>query len=86
MNPTINDDLVKAVDSHEGCLKVATGGREFIVMSMQTYRQTMGVESDEALAESIAAIQRGLADVAAGRTRPIDDFFREFDKRHGISN
>jgi len=35
---------------------------------------------------SLAAVREGLADVEAGRTRPAEDFFREFDRRHGIED
>ena len=34
--------------------------------------------------ETIAGIQRGLADVRAGRTRPAEDVFREIEERFGI--
>jgi predicted transcriptional regulator len=35
--------------------------------------------------ETLAAIREGLADVAAGRSRPFEDFDREFRERHGLS-
>jgi predicted xylose isomerase-like sugar epimerase len=38
--------------------------------------------SETELAESRAAVQRGLEDVAAGRTRPIEEFFEELEKKH----
>jgi hypothetical protein len=34
--------------------------------------------------ETLRAIQQGLADVAAGRTRPFEDFDREFRQKHGL--
>lgn len=34
--------------------------------------------------EDLRAIQAGLADMAAGRTIPFDEFDREFRQRHGI--
>lgn len=34
--------------------------------------------------ESLAAIREGLADIEAGRTKSIEDFDRDFRKRHGI--
>ena len=34
--------------------------------------------------EAIAGIQRGLDDIAAGRTTPFEDFDRDFRARHGI--
>ena len=32
-----------------------------------------------------AAIRRGIADVDAGRTRPLDEFWDEFSQKHNIS-
>jgi len=34
--------------------------------------------------ETIEAVREGLADVAAGRTKPIEQFRREFAERHSI--
>lgn len=36
--------------------------------------------------EDLAAIEAGLADAAAGRVRPIEEFDREFRARHKITN
>ncbi len=35
--------------------------------------------------ECVEAIQEGLADVEAGRTRPLDQFLADFEARHGIA-
>jgi hypothetical protein len=49
-----------------------------------------GMTPEQALAqwreqqETIAAIQEGLADAAAGRTKPLDQFDEGFRVRHGI--
>ena len=51
---------------------------------METFRDMMGVGSDEELKSSLEAIEQGLADIEGGRTRPMDEFFQEFDVRHGI--
>lgn len=34
--------------------------------------------------DTVAAIRRGLADAKAGRVTPAEDFFKEFEKKHGI--
>ncbi len=39
---------------------------------------------EEEKQETIRAIQRGLDDMYAGRTRPIEEFDREFRQRHGL--
>ena len=52
--------------------------------------RTSLMSPEEALAlwreeqESLAAIREGLADVVAGRTKSIEEFDRDFRKRHGI--
>lgn len=35
---------------------------------------------------SLAAIREGLADIEAGRTKSLEDFDRDFRKRHGIKD
>jgi hypothetical protein len=50
----------------------------------------IGMSPEQALAqwreqqETIAAIQEGLVDVEAGRTKSLDEFDRGFRERHGI--
>ena len=34
--------------------------------------------------ETIAGVRRGLADVEAGRVQPLDDYEREFRRRHRL--
>jgi predicted transcriptional regulator len=40
--------------------------------------------SEEERAETIQALQRGFADIEAGRVRPAEDFVREFRQKHGL--
>jgi predicted transcriptional regulator len=35
--------------------------------------------------ECVAAIQEGLADLEAGRTKPLDQFLADFEARHGLA-
>ncbi len=55
----------------EGCGFAA--GLSYAVMSKETYCRTMGIESEADLRDSLQAIERGLADIAAGRTCPFRD-------------
>jgi predicted transcriptional regulator len=61
----------------------------FIGQQLQT-DAAMGMSPEQALAqwrerqETVAAIQEGLADVDAGRTKSLEEFDADFRKRHGI--
>ena len=49
----------------------------YVLMSHEVFREMMGVGSDEEMAASLQAIEEGLADVAAGRTRPFREVLAE---------
>jgi hypothetical protein len=80
----LTEELRQAVDSHRGFLEIGAGDSTYIVMSMRVFREMMGVGSDDEYQASLKAIAEGWADVQAGRTRLLDNFLREFDRRHGI--
>ena len=84
MAPRLSDDIERAIQQHHGCLQIKGKKSAYIVMSMDVFRDTMGVGTDEALQDSLAAIEQGLTDVEAGHTRPVDAFFQEFDAHHDI--
>lgn len=84
MTPKLTDELDRALDEHHGFLKAEGQKGKVVVMSMQLFREMMGVGSDEQLADSVKAIEEGLADVEAGRTVPMDQVFRELDEKYGV--
>jgi hypothetical protein len=86
MSMRLTDEQQHAVDQHQGFLEVEGASAAYVVMSMQVFREMMGVGSEAEYQGSLAAIREGLADVEAGRTRPMADFFRDLDRKHGVSN
>lgn len=80
----LTDEQRRAVDQHHGFLEVEGGGAVYVVMSMQVFREMMGVGSEAEYRASVDAIREGLADVEAGRTRPVADFFEDLDRKHGV--
>jgi hypothetical protein len=40
--------------------------------------------TNDAKEETLRAIQQGLADADAGRSKPLDEFDREFRRKHGL--
>ena len=87
MNPRLSDahDIERAVQQNHGVTEADGENTTYVVMSIDLYREVMGIGSDEDLEDSLRCIRKGLADVEAGRTMPADEFFEQFDKRHGIS-
>jgi len=85
MTPKLTSELKAAVEQqHGGPIRVEAEGAAFILMSIDAFRSLMGVGDDTDLAQSLAAIQRGMEDVRAGRTRPAHDVLDELAARHGI--
>jgi len=85
MTPKLSSDLQQAVQKNHGFTEAEAGGVKFVVMSMDYYRDIMGVGSDETLQNSLRAIDEGIADVEAGQIKPAGKFFAEFDKKHDLS-
>jgi hypothetical protein len=57
------------------------GKAEVVLQDMASYQRLLD-ETD--MRHSLVGISRGLADVEAGRTKPLEEFEREFRARHGI--
>ena len=84
MAPRINHELDQALHDHHGFVEAEGAEGKVIVMSLQVYREMMGVGDDERMAQSLAAIEEGMADVEAGRTKPMEQVFRELDDKYGV--
>ena len=69
MIPELTHNQKQALNQGHGFVS----GSSYVLMTMELYREMMGVGSDEMLNASLKAIQCGLADVEAGRTRPYQD-------------
>lgn len=86
MSHQITEELNTDLQRHHGLIEVDGVDGKVIVMSVQVYRELLGIGSDEEYASSLKAIEEGLADIKAGRTASIDHVFRELDKKHGVHN
>ena len=82
MTPRLNDELDQALNQHDGFLEAEGRSGKVYVISTQVYREMMGVGTDEELAESLKAIEEGLADINAGRTRPFRDVLDELGRKY----
>ncbi len=80
----LTEELRQAVDSHCGFLEVGAGDAAYVVMSMSVFREMMGVGSEDDYQASLRAIEQGWNDIQAGRSRPLDHFFDELDRKYEI--
>lgn len=55
------------------------GRAEVVIQDAETYQQLLD------RVETVEALQRGLADVKAGRTKPAREVFDRLRRKHGIS-
>jgi hypothetical protein len=82
MNPQLTDELRQALDASDGVVF----GESYVLMSMDVFRNTMGVSSDEELQASLRAINEAMADLAAGRAIPLQEARRRLDEKYGIQS
>jgi len=68
------------LQQHGGPLAVFGQQGEYVMMRSDVYVAMLGLgENDEA--ETLASVQRGLADLDAGRIQDLDEAFNELDAR-----
>ncbi|HEY3974480.1 MAG TPA: type II toxin-antitoxin system prevent-host-death family antitoxin [Candidatus Sulfotelmatobacter sp.] len=53
-----------------------------VVQDAQAYQRLLDIA---AAADAREGIRQGMDDVRKGRTRPVQEFFAEFEAKHGIS-
>jgi hypothetical protein len=85
MTPKLTEEQRRAVDTHEGCVEVEDSQGKCVLMSIEVFRDVMGVGTDREFAESVAAIRRGCEQLQTGRTRPMKDALDDLGKRDGLS-
>jgi len=84
MSPKITKELDQALHQHHGLVEAEGVDGKVVVMTMQVYRELMGVGTDDELASSVQAIEAGFKDIDAGRTKPMDKVFRELDQKYDL--
>ena len=80
MTPKLTDDQRHALKTTTGKLVEVQDDQTqqtYVLMSIELFREMMGVGTDEEMAASLKAIDEGLAGVEAGRTRPFRDVLAE---------
>jgi len=65
---------------HPVVLKV-NGKMAALVQDAEAYQRLLDIAARE---DAKAGIRQGLEDALKGRMRPVEEFFREFEAKHGI--
>ena len=80
LKPRLTEEQRNALNQHHGMVEVDEEGRKYILMSIEIFRDMMGVGTDEEMAASLKALEEGLSEVDAGKTRPYRDVLAELDE------
>lgn len=78
--PHLTQEQEQALQEKHGFVQ----GGTYVLMTMNVFRDMMGVGTDEEMTASLQALEEGIADVEAGRTLPQDQVFRELDQKYGV--
>jgi hypothetical protein len=78
--PNLPQELQQALEQEHGCV-IRTS---YVLMSIDVYRKTMGMDSDEDLAASLESIDQAMKDLDAGRTIPLHEAQRRLDDKYGV--
>ena len=74
-------DIEQAVEENLGMAEVQGERTDYVVMTKAMYRECLGLENEREMADSMKAITEARADIAAGRTRSLEEFATEFENR-----
>lgn len=84
MIPKITKTQQGAIDSQHGCTIVLGKSSPCILMTMEVYRDTMGIESDQALQASLQDLNVAHLQVAASNTKTVDEVFAELYAQYEV--
>jgi hypothetical protein len=85
MTPKLTEEQRRAVDAHEGCVEVEDAEGKCVLMSIEVFRDVMGVGTDGEFQESVIALRRGYEQLQKGQTRTVKDALDDLGKRYGLS-
>ena len=80
MKPELNDELQQALQQGRGFVQ----GPSYVLMSVEVFREIMGVGTDDEMAASVAALKKSMEEAKAGKTRPMTDALDELGRKHEV--
>lgn len=78
--PELTSDQQSALQQNHGLVE----GTSYVLMTVDMYREILGVGTDAELAESVGAVKEAMEDVQAGRTMTMDEAQKRLDDKYGI--
>lgn len=85
MTPKLTEEQRKAIDAHEGCVELEDASGKYVLMSIEVFRDAMGVGTDREFQESVAALRRSYEQFQKGQCRPLTEALDDLGKRNGLS-
>jgi len=80
MKPEVIKQLEEALKQGDGIVQESS----VIIMSIDVYRDMMGVGTDEELSASVTALQQSMDEIKQGKTRPLTDALDELGRKYEV--
>jgi prevent-host-death family protein len=78
--------ITRLQKSGEPLVLTVNGKAEVVVQDAEAYQRLVEIAARLEREQTIAAVKEGLADVAAGRTKPAREVFRDLAKRFHLTH
>lgn len=78
--PELTSEQQSALQHNHGFVQ----GGSYVLMTVDMYREMMGVGTDAELAESLSAINAAMQEIEAGRSLTLEEAQQKLDSRYGV--
>jgi len=82
MKPEVLKQLEEALKGSDGIVQESS----VIVMSIDVYRDMMGVGTDDELAASVTALKSSMDEAKQGKTRPLTDALDDLGHKYEVQS
>jgi hypothetical protein len=82
--PLAPETEAAVIAQYGGPVTVPGKQQNYVVMTMQAYREMLGIGSEEEYRASLDSLRRSLEDIEAGRTSDAEEFFDELERRYEV--
>jgi hypothetical protein len=82
--PRVTTEQEQALHASQGLVQAEGRDGDVILMSMDVYREMLGVSSDQELAASVTALQQSMKEARQGKTRPLTDALDDLGRKYEV--